>query len=191
MEQGKLIIIEGIDGCGKSTHAKLLTDFLLKQGKKVLHTKEPSYGQLGLLLREYLKKNTPSVADALLFTADRAEHIAFEIKPALDSGKIVVCERYMYSTIAYQAAQGLSIEWLKELNSFAVKPDVIILLDLEPEISAKRISTNEKFENVEFLKKVRENYLKLAVEENFEIVDASGKKEEVQKEIQKIVLAKL
>lgn len=185
------IVFEGIDGCGKTTHAALLSKFLSEKSYRILHTKEPSRGKIGILLREYLKKDAPPLVDALLFTADRAEHIEQEIKPALDEEKIVLCERYFYSTIAYQAAQGLSMEWLKELNSFAVKPDVVILLDLEPEISAARISTNEKFENVEFLKKVRENYLKLAEQENFAVIDASKNKTEVQKEIQKIVLTKL
>lgn len=186
MKNGKLIVLEGIDGCGKTTHAKLLAQWLESNGKKVLHTKEPSYGPIGLLLREYLKKESLPLVDALLFTADRAEHVEKEINPALKEGKIVVCERYFYSTIAYQMAQGLDKNWLEKLNAFAPKPALTILLDLQPEVSVKRTTTNEKFENLVFLKKVRENYLQLAKEEKFPVIDASGEKKAVQEAIRKI-----
>lgn len=175
-----------MDGCGKSTHAKLLSEWLKKKGLQVLHTKEPSKGSIGLLLRKYLKKGVPPLVDALLFTADRAEHVESEIKTALSEGKTVVCERYIYSTIAYQAAQGLDWKWLEELNSFAPKPDVVILLDMRPDIAYKRTSTQEKFETAGFLTKVRQNYLKLAQENNFFIVDVTGAKTKVQEEIQNI-----
>src|SRR3989344_5612667 len=125
MTKGKLIVLEGIDGCGKTTHAKLLTQWLTANGHSVLHTKEPSRGPIRLLLRDYLEKET---------------------QPAVEEGKIVVCERYYFSTIAYQMAQGLDKKWLTELNAFATKPDLVILLDLNPEVSVKRTSTNEKFE---------------------------------------------
>ncbi len=187
MKKGKLIIIEGIDGSGKTTHAKLLSQWLTANGHNVLHTKEPSRGPIGLLLREYLKKETEPLIDALLFTADRAEHVEKEISPALAEGKIVVCERYYFSTIAYQMAQGLDKKWLSDLNSFAPKPDLIILLDLSPEVSVKRTSTNEKFEKLEFLKKVNNNYKTLAKEFGFVTIDASKGKSEVREEIRSIV----
>lgn len=187
MTKGKFIVLEGVDGCGKTTHAKLLAQWLKANGHNVLHTKEPSRGQIGVLLRQYLKKENDPLIDALLFTADRAEHLEKEIRPALEKGEIVVCERYFYSTIAYQVAQGLDKKWLKDLNAFALKPDLTILLDLDPEISVKRTSTNEKFEKLEFLKKVRENYFVLAKEANFALVDASKGKKTVQENIQTIV----
>lgn len=187
MSKGKFIVLEGIDGCGKTTHAKLLTKWLAEKGHNVLHTKEPSRGQIGLLLREYLKKDSLPLIDALLFTADRAEHVEKEIEPALKEGKIVVCERYFYSTIAYQMAQGLDKKWLQELNAFAPKPDLVILLDLPPDVSVKRTSTNEKFEKLEFLKKVSSNYKALAKEFGFVIVDAAKGKSEVRDAIRSIV----
>ncbi len=186
--KGKFIVLEGVDGCGKTTHAKLLAQWLTANGHSVLHTKEPSRGPIGLLLRDYLKKETTlPLIDALLFTADRAEHLEKEIKPALEQGKIVICERYFYSTIAYQVAQGLDKKWLKELNAFAMRPDLTLLLDLDPEISVKRTSTKEKFETLEFLKKVRQNYLALAKEEKFSIIDAAKTKTEMKEEMLKIV----
>ena len=186
-KKGKLVILEGIDGCGKTTHAKLVTQWLTANGHSVLHTKEPSRGPIGLLLRDYLKKETQPLIDALLFTADRAEHVEKEINPAVEEGKIVVCERYYFSTIAYQMAQGLDKKWLTELNAFATKPDLVILLDLNPEVSVKRTSTNEKFETLDFLKKVNHNYKLLAKENGFAVVDASKGKSEVREEIRSIV----
>ncbi len=183
--KGKFIVLEGIDGCGKTTHAKLLAQWLTEKGHSVLHTKEPSRGPIGLLLRDYLKKDSLPLIDALLFTADRAEHLEKEVKPALEEGKIVVCERYVYSTIAYQVAQGLDKTWLTELNAFAIKPDLTILLDLASEVSVKRTSTKEKFETLEFLTKVRKNYLALANEEKFSVIDAGRAKNAVQEDIRK------
>ncbi len=186
-QKGKFVLLEGIDGCGKTTHAKLLAKWLAEKGHDVLHTKEPSRGQIGLLLRDYLKKDSLPLIDALLFTADRAEHLEKEVRPALEEGKIIVCERYVYSTIAYQVAQGLDKTWLTELNAFAIKPDLTILLDLDPEVSVKRTSTKEKFETLEFLKKVRKNYLALANEEKFSVIDAGRAKNAVQESIRNVV----
>ena len=187
-KSGKFIVLEGVDGCGKSTHAKLLTKWLASKGFSVLHTKEPSRGPIGLLLRQYLKLNAPPRVDALLFTADRAEHLEREIKPALNNGMVVVCERYVYSTIAYQAAQGLNLNWLKKLNSFVLKPDLVLFLDIRPDIAVKRTTTNEKFEELSFLKKVSANFKKLAKEENFLTINAGRGKKIVQEEIRKKVL---
>src|SRR3989344_7229082 len=187
MNKGKFIVLEGVDGCGKTTHAKLLAQWLATNGHKVLHTKEPSHGPIGVLLRQYLKKENDPLIDALLFTADRAEHLEKEIRPSLEKGEIVVCERYFYSTIAYQVGQGLDKNWLKDLNAFALKPDLTILLDLNPEVSVKRTSTNEKFEKLEFLKKVNSNYKVLAREFGFVTIDASKGKSEVKEEIRSIV----
>lgn len=190
-KKGKLIVIEGIDGCGKSTHAKLLVESLQSKGLEVLHTKEPSRGKIGLLLRDYLKQDAPPLVDTMLFIADRAEHVEQEIKPALKTGKVVICERYFYSTIAYQAAQGLDTKWLFNLNAFAPKPDMVILLDLRPDIAVKRTTSEEKFENQEFLEKVRKNYMKLAKKYNFKVIDVSKNKRIVQQEIKTFVEQKL
>ncbi|MFO7872301.1 MAG: dTMP kinase [Candidatus Undinarchaeales archaeon] len=186
-EKGILVALEGVDGCGKSTHAEKLAKWLKGKERDVLHTKEPSKGPIGVLLRQYLKMDAPPRVDALLFTADRSEHIQNEINPALNEGKIVLCERYIYSTIAYQAAQGLDWDWLVDLNSFAPEPDLTILLSLRPDIAVKRTTTEEKFEELEVLKKVNKNYKKLAEEHNFKMVDASKGKTVVQKEIRRAV----
>ncbi len=161
MDPGIFIVLEGIDGCGKSEQAKLLNDWLLAEGHDILLTAEPTRNRIGKFIREVLsgKEDVDPKTLSLLFTADRVEHLN-EINSALDGGRSVISERYYYSTVAYQAAQNVNSDWLLELNSFAREPDLALLIDAEPEISAKRTTTEEIFENAEFLRKVRANYLK-------------------------------
>lgn len=157
------IVVEGIDGCGKTTQAKLLADWLQATGRDVLLTAEPTRGRIGRFLREVLSGKTaidPRTL-ALLFTADRYEHLNSEIEPALRNNRIVVSERYYHSTICYQAAQGIPWKWLIDLNKFARKPDYTFLVDVPPRESVKRKTLREIFEEEEFLEKVRDNYLKL------------------------------
>jgi dTMP kinase len=175
------IVLEGIDGCGKSTHAKLLATWLEMQGKKVYLTSEPTHGRIGQLIREILSGSLevdPKTL-ALLFTADRAEHQE-EIKSALDEGKVVVCERYYYSTVAYQNAQGVDWDWLLDLNKFAIQPDVVILLDIPLEEAERRYTGGEVFEKTSFLSKVRSNYSQFP---ELLIVDTSGSVDETQSKI--------
>ena len=127
------------------------------------------------------------IVDALLFIADREEHLETVIKPALSQGKIVVCERYHYSTLAYQSVQGLDTTWLEELNSFIIEPNLVILLDLDPEIAFKRTFTHEKFEKKEFLKQLRQKYLNLAEKyPYFSVINAEENKEKVQQKIRNV-----
>lgn len=157
------IVVEGIDGCGKTTQAKLLADWLLANGRDVLLTAEPTCGKIGVFLREVLSGRIavdPKTL-ALLFTADRYEHLASEVEPALRRKMTVVSERYYHSTICYQAAQGVPWKWLIGLNSFARKPDYTFLIDVPPREAVKRKTSREIFEEAEFLEKVRDNYLKL------------------------------
>ncbi|HDN83378.1 MAG TPA: dTMP kinase [Candidatus Altiarchaeales archaeon] len=184
------IVLEGIDGSGKSTHSKLLGDFLRERGYNVLLTSEPTNGKIGMLIREILagKEKVDPKTLALLFTADRYEHIEKEIEPALKENKIVISERYYHSTIAYQSAQGVEKEWLFQLNRFAIKPDLVIVLDLKPEVALKRVKSREIFEKEGFLRKVREHYLSF---EDVSIVDGNKIIEEVQKDIREIVINNL
>jgi len=181
------IVLEGIDGCGKSTQAKLLVEWLERNEKKVFLTAEPTKNEIGLFIRDILSGNEkvdPKTL-ALLFTADRYEHIVNEIEPALSRNEIVISERYYHSTITYQEAQGVDRKWLLEINKFARKPDITIFLDVKPEISVKRTTTNEIFERKEFLEKVRDNYLKL--DENMKKIDANRSKDEIVNDIKNIV----
>lgn len=185
------IVLEGIDGCGKTTQAKFLSEFLKKGDYEILMTAEPTKNEIGKFIREVLSgiHEVDAKTLALLFTADRYEHLKKIVEPALKEGKIVISERYYYSTIAYQEAQGVSRQWLLELNKFVIKPDIAIVIDVDPKISAKRTKTQEIFENEEFLAKVRENYIKFDTE--VIKIDGEQSKEAVFSEIKEIVLEKL
>lgn len=163
------IAIEGIDGTGKSTQAKRVASYLESTGKSVLLTKEPGGWEGGTELRKLVLSGelTHPWSEAYLFMLDRAEHVSRVINPALADNKIVVCERYHASTLAYQVwGRGLPIEpfdMLFKLSEFPI-PDLTILLDIDPEISLKRVSNRgqlDTFENegLEFMKKIRDGYL--------------------------------
>ena len=195
--KGKFIVFEGIDGAGLSTQAFLLQEYLKKKGFEVVLTKEPTNNLIGGLIRASLKKEWKTSARALqlLFSADRSHHLEFEILPALEKGKIVISDRYFFSTIAYGMLE-LEKEWLKALNSKFLIPDITIILDVPVEVSLKRIgkgrSNTEPFEEREKLEKVRENYIELSKEyENCFVVDASKSIDEVQEEIRRIVDSKI
>jgi dTMP kinase len=196
--RGKFLVIEGLDGSGKSTQVKLLFHHLKKQGFKIVLTHEPTYERLGKMLREYyLKKVDLPRVDALLFAADRGENVETNILPSLNQGKIIISDRYYHSSIAYQSAQGLELKWLLELNKYFPRPDLTVIVDTLPKTCVKRVEkakpTKVKFENVNFLEKVRKNYLKFPkiLDEKIIIIDGNRKIKEVHadvlKEVEKVV----
>jgi dTMP kinase len=137
------IAFEGIDGCGKGTQAKLLCDRLKDAGREPLLTVEPTRGPIGKLIREHMA--SPFLEDkslALMFASDRIEHLDKEIRPAMESEKIVVSDRYVYSSIAYQG-QTIDIDWVGEINSYADRPDLVILIDVSPRTARKRMEDRE------------------------------------------------
>lgn len=198
----KFIVLEGIDGCGKTTQSKLLSRFLSSKGFEVVLTREPTDGEIGKLIKEkYLKEESSPLVDALLFSADREEHLKKTVIPALNQGKIVVSDRYYHSTLAYQSAQGVELEWLLNLNKNFIKPDLTLIIDVEAKKAMERIECDErrdekkKFEKVEFLEKVRGNFLRLKEilrDENIVIVDGSKNEREVfelvKREVEKLIL---
>jgi len=198
MKKGLFIVIEGIDGAGKGVQSKLLVKWLKEtKGRSAFLTMEPTSGKIGRLLRDALKTESVSPESiALLFAADRMEHMK-EINQKLTEGKVVVCDRYFYSSIAYQGAQGVELEWIKTINQFAIIPDVVIYLDIAPEKSLGRISSKESFrslvkekeflEKKDFLEKVRKNYLDLSYDNLFVTVDAKHSIDEIQTSIRKTV----
>ena len=199
---GAFIVMEGIDGAGKSTQARLLAEWFEEKGYEVVLTKEPTDTAFGKLIRKLVLTGgregiidgarISHEAEALLFAADRAEHVSKLIKPAVEAGKVVISDRYFYSSLAYQWARGLDLEWLIDLNRFAIRPDLVILLDLPVKESMKRIngrSIKSEFDRIaELQKKVRENYLKLA--ERFpeiRIVNALASVEDIHNDIVALV----
>ncbi len=193
--RGVFIAFEGIDGAGNTTHSRMTVEWLRSLGFDAVLTKEPSSeGEIGRLIRRYLKVELPHPAiDALLFAADRVEHVYRVVLPALDSGKIVVCDRYVESSIAYQSAQGLEVGWVKSLNRFAPQPDLTIILDVEPETALKRKGAiaSEKFERIEFLSEVRRRLLLRANEMGYPVVYTGLPIEEVGMAVRKVVEALL
>lgn len=190
------IVIDGVDGCGSTTHSRLLNGFFENKKLKVHLTHEPSKSEIGVLLRKFLKNNEiPPTTDALLFAADRDLHYHNEIKKKLDDGYIVISDRYLESSIIYQSVQSdeISIDWVEELNKFVGQPDITIILDIDPRISlARKTEENlEKFEDTPFLDKVRKLYLSRAKELGYYVIDSDDIIEFVQEKIQKIVIDKL
>lgn len=175
MRKGLFITFEGIDGCGKSTQLNLLAEYLKSQGKDVLVTREPGAKGLGEKIREILLNydgDVSSNCEAFLFLADRAQHIDIIVKPAIENGTIVLCDRHTDSTIAYQGfGRGVDLERLKMLNNLATsefKPDLTFVFDVDVETSLSRVGkTRDRMESagVEFFEKVRNGYLQIAKQE--------------------------
>jgi len=160
--KGIFIVLEGADGTGKSTHAAMLGEYLKANGRDVVVTQEPTNGEIGRMIRRVLSgelKVTPR-ALALLFTADRAEHVAKEIAPALAAGKVVISDRYYHSTVVYQSAQGVPEDWIYQMNSFAPEPDLTIVLSVPPEQAIGRIKDRQKevFEVLQIQKDIYQRF---------------------------------
>jgi dTMP kinase len=189
--KGCFITIDGIDGAGSSTQTKLLVDKLIELGYDSVGTKEPNpNGPIEPIIRSIIKGPCISPElEALLFAADRIYHVEFFIKPWLKEGKIVVSDRYLESSIAYQTSQGLDEDWILLINKKAIIPDISIILDVDPEISLKRKTILiDRYERIEFLKKVRLKFLERAKKMNYYIIDASKSIIEIHKEILDLVL---
>ena len=196
MQDSIFIVLDGIDGSGTSTHSKLLTGFLSLKGLKVYLTQEPSNSDIGKILRTYLKDDKiPASTDALLFAADRVLHFKNDIKKKLEKGYIVISDRYIESSIAYQTSQSenISIEWVRNLNKFAGTPDLTIILDIDPKLSLarKHHKVLDKFEDTSLLEKVRQVYLNRAKIEGYFVISTDDIIEMVQAKIQEVVIEKL
>jgi dTMP kinase len=193
--RGFFICVEGLDGCGKTTQAKILVRKLRRMGYNTVYTAEPSHGKIGKFIKRYClhgEKRVSSIVEALLFAADRYEHVENEIIPALKDGKIVVSDRYMYSSLAYQGAAGLSLDWIRRVNEHAVTPNLAIFIDVEPDTVIQRLKPKKSvMENLETQRKVRKVYMKFVENGELAKVDGNKSKEEVAKEILSIVLNSL
>jgi dTMP kinase len=191
-KKGLFICVEGLDGCGKTTQTKLLVKSLIKKGYNVLYTAEPSRGKIGRFIKKYClhaEKRVSSIVEALLFAADRFEHVEKEVIPALNDGKIVISDRYVYSSLAYQGAAGIDLKWIEKINKHAIRPNLAIFIDVEPDIVIQRLKPKKSvMENLEIQRKVREIYMKFV--ENGELVkiDGNKSKEEVANDILTLVL---
>ncbi|MEX2394848.1 MAG: dTMP kinase [Actinomycetota bacterium] len=161
--QGYFCVLEGLDGVGTTTIAGLLKERLMASDLRVRLTAEPTEGAFGRLLRRHLSKEVhlaPSTA-ALVFTADRADHLTSVIRPALARGRIVISDRYLLSTLAYQGAGGVAMEAVLAASEGFDVPDVTFLLELPEEVRRARMSGRdglERYEEPEFDAKLRASY---------------------------------
>jgi len=191
-ERGLFICIEGLDASGKTTHARRLVWNLQKRGFEAIYTTEPSAGEIGKFIRKYVlqrRKRVPSVVEALLFAVDRVDHVEKEIKPALQEGKIVVSDRYVYSSLAYQGAAGLDIKWIEEINELALPSDLAIYIDVPAEVVVRRLRGRRSvMERLEIQRKVREVYMRLVKNGSLIPVDGNRPRDEVSKDVLTIVL---
>lgn len=191
-KRGIFICVEGLDGCGKTTQTKLLVRRLRKKGYDVTYTAEPSRGEIGSFIKKYCLhglERVSSVVEALLFAADRFVHVEKEVIPALDEGKLVVSDRYVYSSLAYQGAAGLDVKWIETINEHAMRPDLAIFIDVEPEIVIQRLKPNKSvMENLETQRKVREVYMKFAEKGELVKINGNKSKKEVANDILRVVL---
>lgn len=170
---GKFIVIEGLDGSGLSTQAGLLKDWMAEQGMAVYLTKEPTAGPVGGLIRLALGRRLSFSASnqdndaimALLFAADRMDHLATDIVPKLESGVHIICDRYYLSSFAYQS-RSVDLAWLRSLHARCRRPDLMILLDVSPRVCCERIAEHrwhvEIYEQEAILAGVRQRYHDIA-----------------------------
>ena len=194
LPSGVLIAFEGIDGSGKSTQAKKFVAWAKTLGLEVISSREPTDGPWGKKIREARFTARMSPEDELAaFIADRKEHVATLIKPALARGALVVIDRYYYSTVAYQGARGLDPKTLLEMNrAFAPVPDLVVLVDVEPTTALERITSRgegtDLFETLAALTRVREIFLSL-VDSHVVKIDGAREAEVVFAEVVSRVLS--
>ena len=187
MARGKFITFEGCDGCGKSTQLKLFSDYLTKEGIPHIFTREPGGGKISEQIREILLngKNSEMTdeCEALLYAASRVQHLSDRVEPALNEGKLVICDRYVDSSFAYQAyARNLGMDFIQKINAFALEkylPDATVFIDLSPEEAFRRkhgADENDRLEQagIKFHQKVYEGYKALA-KENDRFISVNGK----------------
>ena len=187
-----LINLEGIDGCGKSTQSQFLMDKFESDNEKTILLKEPTNGKYGRKLWEMLSGKIEATTEEILelFVLDRKQHVNEKIKPALDEGRIVLMDRYYYSTMAYQVAAGIDVNRIRRDNHFAPKPDIVLIFDLPADLAMKRVrshSVADVFEKEEYLERVRKAYLNLENDSLVRIIDATRSPEEIFDEVWRLV----
>ncbi|MEN9992340.1 MAG: hypothetical protein RLZZ224_2042 [Verrucomicrobiota bacterium] len=187
--EGMLIVFEGIDGTGKSTHAKRLASYFSSLGREVVLSHEPTNGPWGRKLRESASIGRLGAEEELeYFLRDRKEHVEQLINPSLAEGKVVILDRYYFSTMAYQGLRGFDPEQIRQKNeAFAPVPDLLIVLDLDVDLALQRITGRgdqaNHFEKREALEKIRETFLRLRDEPFVRVIDASQSMDEIAAQI--------
>lgn len=185
------ICLEGIDGSGKSTQLELLGQWLENCGLTVTRIREPTDSSVGHLIRKMLQNSSAQDENfqrtlALLFAADRTL-LMDNIRKKEDMNHVIISDRSFYSSLAYQNGE----EWIAQINQYALEPDMVILLDLETETALSRCEGKDRFEEKEFLDKVRKKYLELAEKHDFMVVNTNSGVNKVHDDIKRIIAPKL
>ncbi|MGD0678322.1 MAG: dTMP kinase [Polyangiaceae bacterium] len=200
---GYFVVLEGIDGAGTTTHVARLVDRLRSDGEHVRATREPSDGPIGTLIRQILSgriivpggRAPEWTTMALLFAADRMDHVESEIEPVLADGGVVISDRYDASSLAYQsvssgAAASVAVDWIRSLNRYARRPDLTIVLDVQPEVAAERRARRgepaQLYEQSEIQRALALFYRDLArhlPKDRIVVVDANGPIEQVHSRV--------
>lgn len=194
-KKSSFVCIEGLDGCGKTTQTRLLVERLRQKGYDAMYTTEPTHGEIGEFIKEYCLhggRRVSSVVEALLFAADRFEHVEKIVVPSISRGKLVVTDRYVYSSLAYQGAAGLDLDWIKEMNKYVMSPDLALFIDVEPETVVQRLKHNKSvMENLDTQRRVQEVYLRFVEKGELIKIDGNRSKQEVADDIFSIVIGSL
>lgn len=164
--RGKLIIFEGVEGCGKTTQVNLTADWLRSRGFDVVVTREPGGTDLGIELRKILLDSpvgaVAPLAELLLYAADRAQHVERDLKPQLEAGKIILCDRFIDSTVAYQGfGRGLDLGVIEKLNAIAtagLERDLVLWLDIKPEVGLQRKQGNKNLEKLDRIEQEKNDF---------------------------------
>ena len=193
-QRGLLVVFEGIDGGGKSTQAQMLIERLQLRGLETVYFREPSLGKWGRKIKDLaLQADAITPQEELeLFQKDRQENVEENLKPALAQNKIIILDRYYFSTIAYQGAKGIDTQKIREMNKkFVIKPDLVFILDVEVDCGMRRIKDRKQkdllFEREEYLIKVRAIFNQLKGDNIFHI-DACRSRDDIADEIEEKVL---
>lgn len=200
---GSFIVFEGGEGAGKSTQEAALAEWLATRGTSVLRTREPGGTPAGEAIRTILLSNEfaglTDRAEALLFAAARGEHAAQVIRPALEAGTVVICDRYLDSSVAYQGyGRGLGADYVRGLSLWATRdlvPDLTVLLDVDPTIGLSRVTSPDRLESepIEYHRKVRRAFLDIAATDptRYLVIDADQDQAAITEQIRDRVAALL
>ena len=201
---GLFIAFEGADGCGKSTQVRFLAEYLREQGVDVLATREPGGCPVSERIRDIvLDRDIEDMSDqteALLYAAARAQHVYEVIKPAVQAGKVVLCDRFIYSSLAYQGyGRQLGVSEVRAINEFAIMgcmPDITVFMNFSPERAFSRMNEMKEYDRIEredlsFHERVFEGFQELAKSEDIMPIDANGTKFETHEIIKKALMPAL
>ena len=190
MTSGKFIVIEGVEGAGKSRQCALLTDSLNAMGVPTLHTREPGGASLAEAIRGLLLDpaySPDAIAELYLYSAARRDHLNKVVFPALEQGKVVVCDRFIYSTLAYQGyGRGLDLQFIRRVNEITISPlkvDLGLFLDISPEAGFSRKGGADRGdrlerESLEFFNRVYNGFKQMCNDGELTAIDVSGTKEQ-------------